>query len=479
MAMMTGRVLLVCALCVLWCGAGEGGAEINDETLVGSQHLTGVGEKFPKGLPESGERAANSAGHSLDKNNEINSNLQGRTVTGTTTERVGKKEGEDVGDNDGLEEEEEEAETDVGDVEPEEEKDKSNGKEDTPQAGKPESSSKEVAGTIPTASGLSGAGGGSPSGVDVGGSSGSPNGSEDSNLEVPGPAVKSSPSLPNAAGGGLQNPDIVLSSQKNNFSETGVHSGTTLPTPSLPKPQAPAMPKPKAEEQSSTEQGTEDSPVTEEVTVGKENLQNTVETGIPSRALSAASKPPVQQPTPLLTQSPAAPLPERSAPAPSEEKSTAPSFSAGEGSRTATNVAQNSKEEKNEKMPSETETESNAVEQPSGNDVAEHDSPARTTASPIPASGTADTQRNADADNSNAQALKSEGTHENSETVYTNLASTAGDAATETEKALADAKTNDTTRGDSDGSTAVSHTTSPLLLLLLVACAAAAAVVAA
>ncbi|KAF8307131.1 Mucin-associated surface protein (MASP), subgroup S055 [Trypanosoma cruzi] len=36
-----------------------------------------------------------------------------------------------------------------------------------------------------------------------------------------------------------------------------------------------------------------------------------------------------------------------------------------------------------------------------------------------------------------------------------------------------------TTSGDSDGSTAVSHTTSPLLLLLVVACAAAAAVVAA
>ncbi|EAN85314.1 mucin-associated surface protein (MASP), putative [Trypanosoma cruzi] len=49
-----------------------------------------------------------------------------------------------------------------------------------------------------------------------------------------------------------------------------------------------------------------------------------------------------------------------------------------------------------------------------------------------------------------------------------------------TTKAIATAKTNDTaSHGDSDGSTAVSHTTSSLLLLLLVACAAAAAVVAA
>ncbi|PBJ81166.1 mucin-associated surface protein [Trypanosoma cruzi cruzi] len=477
MAMMTGRVLLVCALCVLWCGtAGGKCTEVGKAPAGGARGGSGVGEKPPKELPEPGERGPDSAGLSLNKNNEINSNLQGGTVTGTTTERVGKKKEEDVGDNDGLEEEEEEAETDVGDEEEEEEK--SNEKEDTPQAGKPESSSKEVAGTIPTASGLSGTGGGSPSGVDVGGSSGSPNGIEDLNLEAPGPAVNSSLPLPNAAGGGLQNPDGALSSQKNNFSETGVHSGTTLPTPSLPKPQAPAITQPKAEEQSSTEQGTEGGPETEEVTAVKEKVQNTVETGSTSRASSAASKPPVQQPTPLLTQSPAAPSPERSAPAPSEEKSAAPSFSAGEGSRTATNVAQNSKEEKNEKMPSETEAESNAVEQPSGNDVAERDSPARTTASPIPTSGTADTQRNADADNSNAQALKSEGIHENSETDYTNLASTAGDAATQTEKALADAKTNNTTPGDSDGSTAVSHTTSPLLLLLVVACAAAAVVTA-
>ncbi|PBJ68727.1 mucin-associated surface protein [Trypanosoma cruzi cruzi] len=449
--MMTGRVLLVCALCVLWCVTAGGRCDGGETAGSG----TGGGS-----LPES-KQLETSPQDTQGPKDEARS-LEGKELLTSSED----------------EEEEEEEDNDDDDDEEEEEKEKSNGKEDTPQAGKPESSSKEVAATIPTASGLGGAGGGSPSGG-VGGSSGSPNGSEDSNLEVPGPAVNSSPSLPNAAGGGLQNTDIVLSSQKNNFSETGVHSGTTLPTPSPPKPQAPALTQPKAEEQSSTEQGTEDSPDTEEVTVGKENLQNTVETGIPSWSLSAASKPPVQQPTPLLTQSPAAPLPERSAPAPPEEKSTAPSFSAGEGSRTATNVAQNSKEEKNEKMPSETEAESNAVEQPSGNDVAEHDSPARTTASPIPTSGTADTQRNADADNSNAQALKSEGTHENSETVYTNLASTAGDAATQTEKALADAKTNDTTRGDSDSSTAVSQTTSPLLLLLVVACAAAAAVVAA
>ncbi|KAF8286527.1 Mucin-associated surface protein (MASP), subgroup S009 [Trypanosoma cruzi] len=466
MAMMTGRVLLVCALCVLWCGAGGGVTEINDESLGGSQLLSGVGEEAPKGLSEPGERGSDSPGHPLNKNNGNNSNLQEGTVTGTTADRVGKEE--EVDDNDDLEEAEEE--------------ERSKEKEDAQQTGKSRSSSKEVAPlTIPKASGLSEAGGGSPSGVDGVGSSENSGGSEDLNLGAPGPVVNFPPSLPNAAGGGLQDTDGALSPQKNNFSETGVHSGTTPPAPSLSKSQAPAMPKPEAEEQSSTEQDTEDSPDTEEVTIGKENVQNTVETGIPSRPSSAASKPPVQQTTPLLTQSPAAPSPERSALAPSEKKSTAPSFSAGEGNRRATNVAQNSKEEKNEKLPSENETESKAVEQPSGDDLAEQDSPARTTASPIPANSSADAQRNADGENNNAQALKYEGTHKNSETGYTNLASTAGDAATQTEKTLADTKANDTaTPGNSDSSTAVSHTTSPLLLLLLVvACAAAAAVVAA
>ncbi|PWU97449.1 Mucin-associated surface protein (MASP) [Trypanosoma cruzi] len=54
------------------------------------------------------------------------------------------------------------------------------------------------------------------------------------------------------------------------------------------------------------------------------------------------------------------------------------------------------------------------------------------------------------------------------------------EAAPQTTITITATQTNHTvTPGDSDGSTAVSHTTSPLLLLLIVACAAAAAVVAA
>ncbi|RNC55289.1 mucin-associated surface protein (MASP) [Trypanosoma cruzi] len=58
----------------------------------------------------------------------------------------------------------------------------------------------------------------------------------------------------------------------------------------------------------------------------------------------------------------------------------------------------------------------------------------------------------------------------------TSDAPTSTEAAPPTAETVNNYQTNDTaTKGNSDGSTAVSHTTSPLLLLLVVACAAAAA----
>ncbi|KAF8298343.1 Mucin-associated surface protein (MASP), putative, partial [Trypanosoma cruzi] len=61
--MMTGRVLLVCALCVLWCGAGGGGCS---EAPQVSQEITHVNVNGPKtdnsrggagGGPQSGQLA--------------------------------------------------------------------------------------------------------------------------------------------------------------------------------------------------------------------------------------------------------------------------------------------------------------------------------------------------------------------------------------------------------------------------------------
>ncbi|KAF8277359.1 Mucin-associated surface protein (MASP), subgroup S079 [Trypanosoma cruzi] len=104
-------------------------------------------------------------------------------------------------------------------------------------------------------------------------------------------------------------------------------------------------------------------------------------------------------------------------------------------------------------------------------------SPAETTTSSTSASGSGDHIQNK-ADEDDAQSP--EGHHDGIETGNTNFVPTLSETASQTQETATAARINvTTTPGDSDGSTAVSHTTSPLLLLLVVACAAAAAVVAA
>ncbi|RNC43649.1 mucin-associated surface protein (MASP), partial [Trypanosoma cruzi] len=106
---------------------------------------------------------------------------------------------------------------------------------------------------------------------------------------------------------------------------------------------------------------------------------------------------------------------------------------------------------------------------------------AETTASPNSTSGSGEARIMADENTANAQRPNPNESHDDLEGGDTHPASTATKAAPQTEIKPATAHKNGTaTPADSDSSTAVSHTTSPLLLLLLVvACAAAAAVVAA
>ncbi|EAN93999.1 Mucin-associated surface protein (MASP) [Trypanosoma cruzi] len=93
------------------------------------------------------------------------------------------------------------------------------------------------------------------------------------------------------------------------------------------------------------------------------------------------------------------------------------------------------------------------------------------------ASGSGDHVQNK-ADEDDAQS--SEEQHDSVETGNANDVPTLSEEAPQTAETITAARINvTTTPGDSDGSTAVSHTTSPLLLLLVVACAAAAAVMAA
>ncbi|KAF8300193.1 Mucin-associated surface protein (MASP), subgroup S091 [Trypanosoma cruzi] len=101
------------------------------------------------------------------------------------------------------------------------------------------------------------------------------------------------------------------------------------------------------------------------------------------------------------------------------------------------------------------------------------------TASPISTSGGADAQNEVSKYGDNAQRNNHKETHKDPEPDNMNPAPTTNNTQPQTALTISTNTTNKTTTVDSDGSTAISHTTSPLLLLLVVACAAAAAVVAA
>ncbi|EKG00529.1 mucin-associated surface protein (MASP), putative [Trypanosoma cruzi] len=140
-----------------------------------------------------------------------------------------------------------------------------------------------------------------------------------------------------------------------------------------------------------------------------------------------------------------------------------------------------------ENTPSETKMEPKAPEPPSGDatkgqhshETTKEDStknaaagsPAETTtSSSTSASGSGDhVQNNADEDD----AQSPEGQHDSLETRNTNITPTVSETASQTPETITVNTTDKTKSGEIDGSTAVSHATSPLLLLLLVACAAA------
>ncbi|PWV03381.1 Mucin-associated surface protein (MASP) [Trypanosoma cruzi] len=182
-----------------------------------------------------------------------------------------------------------------------------------------------------------------------------------------------------------------------------------------------------------------------------------------------------------------APLQPSGGPAPSSTAGEGDPTAEKEGSQNVTTVT-------NKNTPSGSKMESKAPEPPSedatqgqhSHDTDTEDltknaatgSPAETTTSSTSASGSGDRVQNK-ADEDDAQS--SEEQHDGIETGNTNFVPTHSETASQTPEKATAARINVTTApGDRDGSTAVSHT-SPLLPLLLfvVACAAAAAVVAA
>ncbi|KAF8290930.1 Mucin-associated surface protein (MASP), subgroup S011 [Trypanosoma cruzi] len=164
---------------------------------------------------------------------------------------------------------------------------------------------------------------------------------------------------------------------------------------------------------------------------------------------------------------------------------------AGDANPTASKDLQNIKEPTSTTPPSHSKTEAEAPQTPSGNGAPkqhrkETDTPdlkdapashtAESTAKSMYTIGSDGAQENEEKfDNSDQRSNRKE-PQDGLEDRDTDDAPTASETEPETATTQKNATPN---FGDSDGSTAVSHTTSPLLLLLLVACAAATAVVAA
>ncbi|ESS61541.1 mucin-associated surface protein (MASP) [Trypanosoma cruzi Dm28c] len=121
------------------------------------------------------------------------------------------------------------------------------------------------------------------------------------------------------------------------------------------------------------------------------------------------------------------------------------------------------------------------TDQPDSMNNANTGSSAETTAtSSTSTNGSTNVKKKEGEDENDAQRPHRKAPQENPEDSNTHDAPKANETAAQKPQTDTVAQTNTTSNSvDSDGSTAVSHTTSPLLLLLVVACAAAAAVVAA
>ncbi|EKF99404.1 mucin-associated surface protein (MASP), putative, partial [Trypanosoma cruzi] len=176
------------------------------------------------------------------------------------------------------------------------------------------------------------------------------------------------------------------------------------------------------------------------------------------------------------------------------EASQSPAVSAEDRGTPESRDSQISGEETKKHSTSETKTESQVTEKVSNGGLTEKDgqeattpnlaknavtdTPTNTTAPSLSTSGTGDVQTTTDTVDNGAQRPNTKEPQDGLEDSNTKAPSTASGAAPQTAKTATITQKNDTTApGDSDSSTAVSHTTSPLFLVV-VACAAAAVVAA-
>ncbi|KAF8300841.1 Mucin-associated surface protein (MASP) [Trypanosoma cruzi] len=481
--MMTGRVLLVCALCVLWCGA-EGGCE---EASAGFQSDASdglVGEGVDSQDSPRSETNGESEGHRLEGTDlgQINSSPRGGTV-GLDNKLAVIPAGSPVTRSQLLSNEALSLQS--------------------PPSPKPSAPELQDLPEGPAVSGGSQGGGADNAVGGVVGPSGSSSGSGVKSMVS---AFFSAGTLspPNPVDGDvLQGGKGTTATLSMDSSEESVKSQSAEPPapaqPNLDRQEASTS---NAENHSSIKPHTAGNEVVNGGATGKENKQRAAVTGGPSSDTQSTTLQPAPQEQPKTEPIIVPAGKERTTDPHSREKEERDSKKAppppanSAGGTPAAKDLQISTEEMHKTSPSETQKELLGQETPSKDDAEDQNtegtattdsvrdeaasSLVETTASPISTSGDADTKSVASKDADNAQQTNHKETHKDPEPQNTNPAFTATEALPQTAIPLTTAPTNDkNTPGDSDGSTAVSHTTSPLLLLLLVVCAAAAAVVAA
>ncbi|KAF5218122.1 Mucin-associated surface protein (MASP) subgroup S090 [Trypanosoma cruzi] len=434
--MMTGRVLLVCALCVLWCGAGGFYArDALNNAQGGCMASGGLGAKTSYLV------------------RGCNKTVLTRPLRSAFFINAIQAEAKDVKD---ISEERDNLKLDSISQPP-----ALPPAPETPGAPPPPPDASDSDGI-----GRSELGADSQTGGGGGGSSGISNGGEDSTLKVPVPDDKSSSPIP-SAGGGLKNTGDISVTQKNNPSGTDEPSKKPLNVPALPTVQTPEALEPDQNENTPNTQ--------EEIGVeargkgasGGDAGESDVNSKGSSSLLTAKSKPtgkttpsvPSTGETPTIT----------ATPKDSEDPTGKNENTAASGTETDSEATKTSSKDDAAEQHSQERDKADLVKS------ANTGHPAYTAASSISTYGNGDAQGTVNENGDDPERHDPKRTHDELEADNTNVGPTASDAP----QAVNSTEKKDTApTGDSDGSTAVSHTTSPLLLFL-VACAAAAAVVAA
>ncbi|PBJ73776.1 mucin-associated surface protein [Trypanosoma cruzi cruzi] len=432
--MMAGRVLLVCALCVLWCGAGGVYARDALNNAQGGCMVSGVlGAKTSYLV------------RGCNKTVLTRSLRSAFFINAIQAEAKDVKDISEEGDN-----------LKLGSIPqppapppaPE-----------TPPP--PDASDSDVIGRSELGAESQTGGGG-------GGSGGISNGGEDTTLKVPVPDDKSSSPIPNA-GDGLRNTGDSSVTQKNNPSGTDEPSKKPLNVPALPTVQTPEALDPDQNENTPNTQGE----ISVEARGKGESGGDAGESDVNSKgssSVSTAKSNPTGKTTPSVPSTGETPT-ITATPKDSENPTGKNDNTAASGTETDTEATKKSSKDDAAEQHSQERDKADLVKS------ANTGHPAYTAASSISTYGNGDAQGKANENGDDPERHDSKRTHDALEADNTNVAPTASEAAPE---AVNSTEKHDTVpTGDSDGSTAVSHTTSPLLLLLLVAFAAAAAVVAA